>query len=110
MGAVLSGIDILVLTSLNEGTPVSILEAMGAGKPVVATPVGGIPELFQEAGVGFTASTAEELANAVHKLALDPELRAQQGNSGASYIQLHLSISSQAAALSAIFQHQLKLQ
>lgn len=110
MGTVLSGIDILVLTSLNEGTPVSILEAMGAGKPVVATPVGGIPELFLEAGVGFTATTAEELANAVHKLAMDPELRAQQGSLGASYIQHHLSISSQAAALSAIFQHQLKQQ
>jgi len=46
MPAVYSGLDIVVLTSKNEGTPVAIIEAMAASRPVVATAVGGVPDLI----------------------------------------------------------------
>lgn len=46
MPAVYSALDIVVITSLNEGTPVTLIEAMAAGKPVVATDVGGIRDLL----------------------------------------------------------------
>jgi glycosyltransferase involved in cell wall biosynthesis len=46
MGEVYAGLDALMLTSINEGTPVTIIEAMAVGIPVVATAVGGIPDLF----------------------------------------------------------------
>jgi len=48
MAKVYAGLDALMLTSINEGTPVTIIEAMAVGIPVVATAVGGIPDLFAD--------------------------------------------------------------
>ncbi|MDP2904828.1 MAG: glycosyltransferase [Candidatus Omnitrophota bacterium] len=50
LASVYSGLDIVVLTSLNEGTPVSLIEAMACGRSVVATDVGGVPDLLDERG------------------------------------------------------------
>lgn len=105
----LAGIDLLVLTSLNEGTPVSILEAMAAAKPVVATPVGGIPELFRESGAGLTGATAEELAQQVQKVLNDSTLQKNQLEMGVTFIKRHRSISLQAKALAAIFRKHLPI-
>ena len=54
MGEIYRGLDILVLTSDNEGTPVTVIEAMAAGVPVVSTAVGGVPDLLgiDETGKG----------------------------------------------------------
>jgi glycosyltransferase involved in cell wall biosynthesis len=46
MPSLYSALDIVVLTSFNEGTPVTLIEAMAAGKPVIATDVGGVRDLF----------------------------------------------------------------
>lgn len=46
MGSLYGAMDFVALTSLNEGTPVTLIEAMAAGKPVVATTVGGIPDIL----------------------------------------------------------------
>jgi glycosyltransferase involved in cell wall biosynthesis len=76
--------DALVLPSSNEGTPVSAIEALAAGRPVVATRVGGVPDVVQEGEDGFlvepgaTADLAERLA----QLARDPELRERMGRAG----------------------------
>jgi len=53
---VLAGIDILILTSLNEGTPIAVIEAMTSQVPVVATAVGGVPDLIQHEKNGFLVS------------------------------------------------------
>jgi glycosyltransferase involved in cell wall biosynthesis len=107
MSGLLAGMDIVVLTSLNEGTPVSILEAMAAAKPVVSTPVGGIPELFREARFGCTGELPADLAAPILELAQNSRYRAEQGKAGAAYIKTHLSIASQAASLAAVFRQQL---
>nr|MBP6688013.1 glycosyltransferase [Lacibacter sp.] len=61
MDVVYAGLDIIMLTSLNEGTPVSIMEAMAAAKPVLSTKVGGIAELINNRQTGLLASTEDEL-------------------------------------------------
>ena len=79
-----SAIDILVLTSVNEGTPVSIIEAMASGKPVVSTNVGGVPSLVKDGITGFLVryGDVKALSEAVLKLVEDPELRQNMGSKG----------------------------
>src|SRR5262249_6014347 len=52
LAALYSAIDICALASINEGTPVAAIEAMAAGKAVVATAVGGVPDLIADARTG----------------------------------------------------------
>src|SRR5438874_3144026 len=66
--------DALVLPSSNEGTPVSAIEALGAGRPVVATRVGGVPDVVQEGQDGFLVDpgATDDLADRPARLAGDP--------------------------------------
>jgi glycosyltransferase involved in cell wall biosynthesis len=76
--------DALVLPSANEGTPVSVIEALAAKTPVVATRVGGVPDVVREGEEGFLvdAGDTEELAERLTRLARDPDLRRRLGESG----------------------------
>ena len=76
--------DALVLPSGNEGTPVSVIEALGAGTPVVATRVGGVPDVVRDGEDGFLVEpgASEELAERLAELAGDPRLRARLGAAG----------------------------
>ena len=73
----LKNFDIFVLPSLKEGLPYTILEAGLAKLPVIATNVGGIPEIIKdgEAGLLVPPANSEELANAIKKLTNNPNLR-----------------------------------
>src|SRR3954447_16932466 len=76
--------DALVLPSGNEGTPVSVIEALAAGRPVVATSVGGVPDVVRDGEDGFLveAGATGEVADRLARLARDPALRAQMGKHG----------------------------
>lgn len=76
--------DALVLPSSSEGTPVSAIEALAAGRPVVATRVGGVPDVVREGEDGFLVETGDtdELAERLGRLARDPELRERMGKHG----------------------------
>jgi glycosyltransferase involved in cell wall biosynthesis len=59
MPAVFAALGVLALTSLNEGTPVTVLEAMAAGKPVVAAAVGGVADVVDDGITGFLVGKSE---------------------------------------------------
>jgi glycosyltransferase involved in cell wall biosynthesis len=76
--------DAFLLPSGNEGTPVSAIEALAAGRPVVATRVGGIPDVVREGVDGFLVELGdvEAMADRLALLAEDPELRERMGGAG----------------------------
>lgn len=73
--------DIFITTSVSDGTPVSLLEAMASGLPCIATSVGGIPEWIAdgENGVLIPLRSPEAVADAILRLAKDPDLRSRLG-------------------------------
>jgi glycosyltransferase involved in cell wall biosynthesis len=78
---VLSQADVFILPSYNEGLPMAILEAMGWGLPIIATPVGGIPELVisHQNGLMVTPGNIQELSEAMTLLIQNQELRLALG-------------------------------
>ena len=77
----LSTSDIFVLCSKKEGLPISVIEAMLSGLPVVATRVGGLPELVEDGDTGFLVPSGdpEAVARAIRSLAEDHALRSDMG-------------------------------
>ena len=74
-------IDVYVCTSATEGLSNSIMEAMASGKPVIATRVGGNPELVRHGDTGYLVApfAPNEVASTAEVLARDPGLRARMG-------------------------------
>jgi glycosyltransferase involved in cell wall biosynthesis len=73
-------LDVFVMPSFTEGTPNSIIEAMANGKPIIASAVGGIPDMIDsESGILVPAGDATALADAMLLLAQNPRQRASMG-------------------------------
>lgn len=82
--AVYADLDIVVCCSLNEGTPVSLIEAAASGRPVIGTQVGGIPDIIAAGvnGLLVPSGDARALAGAIKELIEDPERRRLMGLAG----------------------------
>jgi polysaccharide biosynthesis protein PelF len=74
--------DVVLMTSISEGLPLSILEAMGQGRPVVSTGVGGVPEVVRGCGAVCPPGDDHALAMAVVMLLRNPKLAWQLGQRG----------------------------
>jgi len=85
--SLLAGSHAFVLSSLWEGFPISILEAMRAGLPVVASDVGGVRESVIDGETGFLTVPRDEvgLRDAITKVLADPDLRARMGRAGRAH-------------------------
>jgi glycosyltransferase involved in cell wall biosynthesis len=91
----LNAADFFVLPSDIEGLPLSILEAMAHGLPVIASNVGGIPEIIQHDinGLLFPAGDDAALSAAIRRLATDPALRRRLGNAARERANVTFSLA-----------------
>ncbi len=86
---------VYVLPSYNEGLPMSVLEAMAHGLPVVSTPVGGIPEAVRDGEEGFLVPPGDVqlLADRLDRLLADPDLRARMGKAARARAVSHFGVA-----------------
>ena len=77
-------LDVVALTSINEGTPVSLIEAMAAGVPVAATAVGGVPDVVVDGETGYLVEAGDMrgMASAIIELLRNPEKAREMGQKG----------------------------
>jgi glycosyltransferase involved in cell wall biosynthesis len=98
MADVYRSIDIFVLPSLNEGMPMTILEAMAASRPIVATRVGAVPKAILHRQTGLLVEPGDEagLAEAMKELLSDPDFSRKLGRSARTHVQKHYSAQAMA--------------
>ena len=91
----LQAMDVFVLSSLSEGLSLTLLEAEACGLPVVATRVGGNPEVVLDGETGLLVPSAQErpLAEALARLLQDAHLRRQLGERGRAYYEQHFTLA-----------------
>jgi glycosyltransferase involved in cell wall biosynthesis len=94
MVKVTAGSDIALLTSANEGTPVSLIEAAAAGRAAVATAVGGVRDVVTSVtGLLTEAGDAEAVGMAIAELGSDPERRTAMGVAAQKHVLERFSVA-----------------
>jgi glycosyltransferase involved in cell wall biosynthesis len=94
---VIPGLDLLILTSKNEGMPMVILEAFACGKPVIASCVGGIPEIIQDGVNGYLVDKemdADAISHKINVLANSQAIYTQMARQALETYQTYFSIES----------------
>jgi len=104
---VLSRASVFCLPSWQEGLPMSILEAMSAGLPVVSTPIGGIPEAVDNGitGILVPPGDAEKLATALIQLLSDDALATKMGSLGKQRFERYFSLHSMGESCVELYKH-----
>jgi glycosyltransferase involved in cell wall biosynthesis len=105
IGRTLADCDVFALASDYEGLPVAVIEAMAAGRPVVATAVGGVPELIENGVHGFLVQAGDVagLRRAIAALVCDPQLRQKLGENARERAR-EFSAGRMIAAYAALFE------
>jgi len=103
--ATLAGATVFVLPSYVEGMPMALLEAMSFGLPVIATPVGGVPEIVthERDGLLVPPGDIDALAAAIARLTSEPELRERLGRAARETVAKRFSLDSAVERLLAIY-------
>ncbi|HET7082084.1 MAG TPA: glycosyltransferase family 4 protein [Candidatus Limnocylindria bacterium] len=109
VAAITAEIDVAVLPSLREAQGISILEAMARRKPVVASAVGGIPEVLTNGIDGLLVPPADPaaLADACIRLACSPELRARMGEAGRATVEARFSLDAMVRQIEEVYDEEL---
>jgi glycosyltransferase involved in cell wall biosynthesis len=102
----LRGFDVYVISSVIEGMPNALLEALALERPVVATRVGGIPEIVThgESGLLVPPSNPAAMADAILRLLDDPRLAASCGAAGRRTVETRYSLDAMAAHFTALYE------
>jgi glycosyltransferase involved in cell wall biosynthesis len=106
----LRALDVFVLPSRQEGLGLAIIEAMAAGLPVVATRVGGIPEVVVDGETGLLVASGNsvELADAIVYLLSNPHIRRQMGVRGRQRVEAHFTTQQTATNLETLYRRLLR--
>jgi glycosyltransferase involved in cell wall biosynthesis len=98
--------DFLVLPSRFEGLSNALLEAMAAGCPVIASAVGGTPELIEDgrSGLLFPADSADALSACMARLCADPTLRTRLSRQALEHVTQHHAVPDLVAATAAVYE------
>ncbi len=98
--------DLIVHPSIDEGVPLALCQAMAAGKPIVATAVGGVPEIIQDRHTGrlVQSQDAESLVAAINELIAQPELAVSLGQAAQRFIAEDYQLGNSTAKLEALYQ------
>jgi len=99
-------IDVVVLTSRNEGSPVALIEAMAAGVPVVSTEVGGVADVVQHGATGLLAPMDDDAALARHVVTLlgDRDLGRRMGQRGRAIVAATYSADRLVSDIEALYE------
>jgi glycosyltransferase involved in cell wall biosynthesis len=102
---ILNAADVYALSSDWEGNPLSIMEAMAAGKPVISTAVGGIPELVEdgECGLLVPQGDAKALAKAMRYMLENPDARTSMGEASARRAEDRFDLKAMTEAYEALY-------
>lgn len=105
MATFFAAVDAFVLPSLREGSPRALLEAMAAGRPVVASAVGGVPEIVEDARSGLLVppGSSDDLAAALARLAADPALALGLGAAARQRVEDHFSLDAMVHAYQRLY-------
>jgi len=105
IGSLLAAADIFCLPSRHEGLPVSLLEAMQAGLPCLATRVGGIPTVVEDGrdGLLVDAGDPEDLALSLARLAADPEWAHRLGAEAQATVERRFNLEAVASAYAGVY-------
>ncbi len=117
-----AALDIVALTSLNEGTPLTLIEAMANARPVIATAVGGVVDLLGETaeedqngrytvclrGVSIRSKDAAAVASGLFHLIENPELRTELGHRGLEFVATNYSRERLLEDIKALYEQMLK--
>jgi glycosyltransferase involved in cell wall biosynthesis len=102
---VLRAADLVVRPSTDDGLPLSVLEAMACAKPVVATPVGGVPEavIDEVTGLLVPPNEPDRLASAMLRVLNNRQLALRMGNAGRARVQAQFSTTSFVSGVEALY-------
>ena len=89
VASAIADLDVVALTSRNEGTPVSLIEASAAARPVVSTDVGGVRSVVKDAATGYVvpAGDVAAVSSAIDSLLADRELARRFGHAGRGHVR-----------------------
>lgn len=107
---IFQAMDLMVLPSLTEGLPNVVLESFAFGKPVVATAVGGVPEVVEHGVNGFLIPSKRPhlMAEAIEKCLMSSDMAKQFGKAGRHKVESQFSFELQAHKLEAVYREVLQ--
>jgi glycosyltransferase involved in cell wall biosynthesis len=105
VAGLLAASDVVVMPSLQEGLGVAALEAMAAGRPLIVSRVGGLPEVVGDEGAGLLVEPGDApgLAAALRRLATDPAAARALGAAGQARVRTRFSVEAMASATLALY-------